>query len=169
MDVGAYIARRLLLAVIVLIGMSLLVFIISHAVPGDPVRLASGPHAKAEQVESLRRELGYDRPLYVQYLIYMKGLLRGDFGISVSTRRPVVKELFEFLPATVELSIFALVISVIAGVFFGIVSAVRRNSVMDHCLRVVSLSGASIPSFWLGLLLVILFYKYLKIFHKKYL
>jgi len=160
---GAYIARRLLLAVIVLIGMSLFVFIISHAVPGDPVRLASGPHAKAEQIESLRRELGFDKPLYVQYLIYMKGLLRGNMGISVSTRRPVANEIFEFLPATIELSIFALIISVVAGVVLGIISAVKRNSVTDHVLRIVSLSGASIPSFWLGLLLVLFFYKFLNI------
>ena len=156
---GAYIVRRIFLAVIVLVGMSLFTFIISHAIPGDPARLASGVHAKAEQVESLRRQMGLDKPLPVQYLIYMKGLLRGDMGVSVMTRRPVADELFQYLPATVELSVFALLISVIAGVFLGVVSAVRRNSVIDHFLRVFSLIGASIPLFWLGLLFLILFYK----------
>lgn len=160
---GAYIARRMFLAVIVLIGMSLFTFIISHAIPGDPARLASGVHAKDEQVESLRKQMGLDKPLPMQYAIYMKGLLRGDLGISVTTRRPVTEELFEYLPATVELSIFALIISVVTGVFLGIVSAVRRNSVLDHFLRIFSLIGASIPLFWLGLLAVVFFYKHLNI------
>jgi len=140
-----------------------LTFYISHAIPGDPARLASGAHAKAEQVESLRVQMGLDKPLPVQYSIYMKGILKGDLGISVSTRRPVADELKEYLPATIELSVFALIISVVAGVFLGIISAVRRNSALDHFLRVFSLIGASIPVFWLGLLFLIFFYKHLNV------
>jgi peptide/nickel transport system permease protein len=157
--VGTYIARRMAMLVLVLFGMSLLTFIISHAIPGDPVRLAAGPHAGPEQIESLRKQLGFDKPLPVQYMKYMSGLLRGDMGISVETRRPVREELMKYLPATVELSIFALAISVLLGLPLGVLSAVRRNSPIDHSGRMVCLLGASTPIFWLGLLLQLLFYK----------
>jgi len=160
---GVYIIRRLLLAVVVLIGMSVFTFLISHAVPGDPVSLAAGPHAGPEQIENLRKALGYDKPLPAQYFIYISGLLRGDWGVSISTGRPVAQDLKAFLPATIELAVFALIFAVLLGIPLGILSAVKRNSLLDHGARVVSLIGASIPIFWLGLLLVLLFYKQLKL------
>lgn len=156
---GAYIVRRFLMAVAVLVGMSVLTFIISHAVPGDPVSLAAGPHAGPEQIENLRREMGFDRPMPVQYVTYMKGLLHGDLGTSVETRRPIAQELKAYLPATVELSVFALIISILVGIPLGIMSAVKKNSPLDHFSRVTCLLGASTPIFWLGLLLQLFLYK----------
>jgi len=159
----AYILRRFLMAIIVLLGMSLLTFLISHAVPGDPVRLAAGPHAGPEQIENLRHSLGFDKPLPVQYVEYMKGLLHGDLGTSIETRRPVTEDIKARLPATVELSVFALAISVLAGIPLGIVSAVKKDRPVDHSSRILCLLGASTPIFWLGLLLQLVFYKWLNL------
>lgn len=154
-----YIARRVAMLIVVLIGMSLLTFMISHAIPGDPVRLAAGPHAGPEQIESLRKQLGFDKPLPVQYLMYISDLLHGDMGTSIETRKPVREEVVTYLPATAELSIFALLISVAIGLPLGVVSATRKNTFIDNGGRIVSLLGTSTPIFWLGLLLQLLFYK----------
>ncbi|MEN6571679.1 MAG: ABC transporter permease [Anaerolineaceae bacterium] len=151
--------RRFSLSIIALIGITLIVFVLSHVVPGDPARLAAGPQARQEQVESVRKEYGLDKPLPQQYLIYMKNLFTGDLGKSLQSRRPVTDDLRDYFPATLELTLFATVIAVIGGVFSGLVSAVRKNQWIDHLNRVVSLAGVSIPVFWLGLVLVLIFYR----------
>jgi peptide/nickel transport system permease protein len=151
--------RRVILSIIALLGITILVFVLSHVVPGDPARLAAGPQAREEQVESVRKEYGLDKPLAQQYLIYMKNLLKGDLGKSLQSRRPVVEDLQDYFPATLELTLIASIIAIIGGILLGMVSALKQNQFLDHFSRIFSLSGISMPVFWLGLLLVLLFYR----------
>jgi peptide/nickel transport system permease protein len=157
------ITRRLLLSILVLVGVSLLVFFLSHIVPGDPARLAAGPQARMEQVENLRREYGLDKPLPEQYVVYMRNLLKGDLGKSLQSRRPVLNDLKDYFPATFELTFLATILAVVGGVAFGIISAVYKNKWIDNLLRVFSLTGVSMPVFWLGIVLVLIFYRQLDI------
>ena len=153
-----FILKRFGMLIIVIIGITLITFTISHIIPGDPAKLAAGPKARAEQIEQVRKELGLDKPLYQQYFTYLSGLIKGDLGTSITTRRSVTKELAEYFPATLELVIFALIFELLIGIPIGILSARYRNSVLDHASRLVSLSGVSIPLFWLGVLLQLIFY-----------
>jgi peptide/nickel transport system permease protein len=158
-----FIAKRLVALVFVLLGLSVITFTITHVVPGDPARLAAGPQARPEQVETLRKELGLDKPLPIQYLYYMRGLVQLDFGKSIRTVRPVRDDIKDFFPATVELALAAALICVVFGVPFGVASAVNKDKPLDHASRVFSLSGVSMPTFWLGLILQLVFYKMLHI------
>ncbi len=153
MGLQIYIMRRILLVIPVLIGMTLITFTVSHLIPGDPVALSLGPHAHKDQIVAYRHELGLDRPIYVQYVIYLKDLFHGDFGKSLTTHRPVAEDLREYFPATFELTLLALAITVFMGIPLGIISAVKRNQWLDHISRIFSLTGVSVPIFWLGLLL----------------
>jgi peptide/nickel transport system permease protein len=139
-----------------------LVFVISHAIPGDPARMMAGQKASREAVENLRRSMGLDRPLHEQYLRYMKGLLHGDLGRSVRSQRPVVEDLKDFFPATLELTLASMTLCLVVGLPLGILSAVRRNRPLDHASRVFSVCGVSMPVFWLGLMLLLLFYRNLQ-------
>jgi peptide/nickel transport system permease protein len=159
MRILAYIIKRVLAAIPVLIGVSILTFIISHAIPGDPARIIVGPKASKEAVESIRKEHGLDRPLPVQYVRYMKGLVQGDLGQSIRNHRPVTKDLADFFPATLELTLASLVLCLAVGIPLGILAAVRRNRLADHVARVFSVIGVSTPVFWLGLMLLLLFYR----------
>jgi len=161
--VGYYVAKRLALFMIVLWGVLTLTFFVSRVVPGDPARLAAGTRAKPEQVEALRKELGLDRPLLEQYGLYMAGVIRGELGMSIRTRRPISMDLVEYFPATMELTAFAMLLCLVVGIPFGIVSAVRQESFVDHALRIASTAAVSLPSFWLGLLLQLVFYRWLQI------
>jgi len=152
-----YTLRRLILLVPVLFGLSLLVFTISNVLPGDPVKLAAGPQATQAEIDSLTRELGMDRPLPVRYWTYVSGLLRGDWGQSVLTRRPVWDDLKIYLPATLELVIAALALAVTVGIPAGLMSAVYANRWPDYLSRVVSLGAISMPRFFLGLILQLVF------------
>jgi len=143
---------------LVLLGVSVLTFFIAHVVPADPVLVALGEHAREDQIQAYRRAYGLDRPVGVQYLIYIGRLLRGDLGISIRTRRPVADDLREFLPATVELGGTAWVIALLLGIPAGVLSAVYRDRIFDHLSRIGALMGASMPVFWLGLLLLGTFY-----------
>ena len=154
-----YLFRRVSLSLIALIGITLIVFILSHVVPGDPARLAAGPQAREEQVASVRKEFGLDKPVFQQYMIYMTNLFKGDLGKSLQSRRPVTADLKDYFPATLELTLTATLIAVIGGMASGLISAVRKNSWIDQVTRVVSLGGVSIPVFWLGLVLVLIFYR----------
>lgn len=158
-----YIVKRLALLTITLLGVLTLTFFVSHVVPGDPARLAAGVRAKPEQVEALRTRLGLDRPLWQQYGHYIAGVVRGDLGESIRTRRPVSADLAEYFPATVELTTFAMILCLLIGIPFGIISAVKRESVIDHISRVASTAAVSMPTFWLGLLLQLLFFRWLQI------
>jgi peptide/nickel transport system permease protein len=155
--------RRLALLVPVLIGLSLLVFAIARLLPGDPVQLAAGPHASREEIADLAREFGFDQPLAVQYAVYAKGLVTGDWGRSIQTRRPVVEDLVAFLPATLELVIVAMLIAIAVGVPAGLLAAVYRDRWPDTVSRAVSLGAISVPRFFLGLLLQLMFAMWLGI------
>jgi peptide/nickel transport system permease protein len=152
-----YVVRRLLLLIPVSLGLVLLVFTISHVLPGDPVRLAAGPHASASEVEALRVELGYDRRLPEQFLGYISQLVQGDWGESILTRRPVLDDLKTYLPATLELVFAALVLAVVLGIPTGLLAAVYVDRWPDYLTRVVALVSISIPRFFLGLLLQLSF------------
>jgi peptide/nickel transport system permease protein len=149
--------HRLLWFAPTLFGLLAVTFVISRVIPADPVALVAGETATPAQVEALRRELGYDRPLPVQFVDYLARLGRGDMGVSLFTRRPIVEDLAHRLPATIELTVVAMIVSVLAGVPLGVVSALWRNSLLDHTLRVLTVSGLAIASFWLGIILQLLF------------
>jgi peptide/nickel transport system permease protein len=155
-----YIARRLLLLVAVVFGMSIITFVISHAIPGDPARLAAGLDADAEQIAAVRQRLGLDRPLPEQYVNYLAGLLRGDLGNSIHTRRPVLTDLRAFFPATLELTVAAALIGLLISVPLGVFAAMRRGTV-DLVSRMFALGTTAIPVFWLGLIAQIIFYQQL--------
>lgn len=161
-----YAIRRLALTVPLLIGITLIAFVISHAVPADPVTANLGQKAMSDPVivAAFRAEWGLDRPVHEQYLIYLRNLLRGDLGRSIKSRRPVLDDLRAYLPATIELATASILVGMIAGVTFGILSAVRRNSVLDHIVRVLSLFGVSVPVFWLALVVLFIFYSRLRWF-----
>ncbi len=148
-----FILRRLLLIVPILVGLSLLTFVISHLVPGDPVQLAAGPQASRADIERLRAEYGLDQPLPVQYVVYVGNLLRGDWGRSVLSRRPVAEDLRVYFPATLELVIAAMTLAIALGIPLGIVSAVYRDRWPDNLSRIFSLASISLPRFFLALLL----------------
>lgn len=154
-----YILRRLMYLIPVLVGVTILVFVISHAIPGDPAKMIAGPKASREAVESIRKAHGLDRPLPIQYLHFLTGLVRGDLGISIRNHRPVTHDLRDFFPATLELTLASIAICLGVGIPLGILSAVRRNRLTDHLTRVFSVFGVSMPVFWLGLMLLLLFYR----------
>lgn len=147
------IVRRLFFLVFVLLGLSLITFVLSHIVPADPARVIAGPRASPEAVEKIRKEYGLDQPLWRQYVRYLNGLVHLDFGKSLTSRRPVSEDLARYLPATIELALYAMLFAVVLGIPLGVLSAVRRNSFLDLIGRTISILGLSIPSFWLALIL----------------
>ena len=140
-----------------LLGLLVVTFVISRVVPADPVALVAGETATPAQVDALRRELGFDRPLAVQFGDYIGRLARGDMGTSLFTRRPILEDLLHRLPATIELTLVAMIVSIVVGIPLGVLSALWRNSLLDHALRVVTVSGLAIASFWLGIMLQLQF------------
>ncbi len=153
MTFRTYLLRRTLHIIPVVLGLSVLIFVVSRIIPGDPVRLALGLEATQEQVDQLRRQMGLDRPLVLQYATYLAGALRGDFGYSLRTHRNVAQDLRDFFPATLELTSLAMLIAVVIGMPLGILAAVRKDELPDHTSRVVALAGVALPRFWLAILL----------------
>jgi peptide/nickel transport system permease protein len=151
------VAKRLLLLVPVLIGLSILVFAYVRALPGGPAIALLGERATQESVEAINRELGLDQPIFVQYLRYAGNLIQGDFGSSVLSRRPVVEELLDRFPATVELGFAAILFAVLAGVPLGFIAAKRYQGVLDNASLVASLIGISFPVFFLALIMKYIF------------
>ncbi len=158
MNFFRFLIRRLVGIAAVLIGVSVITFALSHLVPADPVSAALGERAREDQVQAFRKQYGLDKPIPEQYWIYMTGLLHGDLGFSIRSRRPVAQDLGEFFPATIELSLAALLISLLIGIPTGVWSSLFRNRLPDHIVRIFALIGGSLPIFWLGLLLIGLFY-----------
>ncbi|MFL5331894.1 MAG: ABC transporter permease [Geminicoccaceae bacterium] len=158
MSFANVIRRRLLLLVLVVFGVSLITFVISHLMPGDPATLIAGERAPPEIVAHIREELGLDRPVPVQYGIYVQDLLHGDLGTSLHTNRPVAGDIITFLPATLELAVAALFFAILLGVPLGVLSAIHRDRPIDHATRIVSVAGISSPVFWIGLILILVFY-----------
>jgi len=160
--VQRYLVQRLLLVVVVLLGVSLLVFVVTRLTPGDPARVLLGPRATEEQVATLRTGYGLDQPIHVQYLTWLGRIARGDLGESIQLRRPVLGEVLERFRGTLILAFAAMVISFNLGIALGTVAALRANSFLDRTLMSVALLGISIPPFWLGLILIIVFTLYLR-------
>lgn len=152
-----YIGRRLLQLIPVLLGMTFVVFMIIRAIPGDPAQVILGQQASKEAIASLREKLGLDNPWYVQYFEYLGGLLKGDLGESLRTSTPVTEEIWKYLAATFELSLFAIIIAVVIGVNAGIISAWFQNSWFDYTAMILALVGVSVPIFWLGLMMQYIF------------
>jgi peptide/nickel transport system permease protein len=151
-----YIARRLLLTIPVLLLVSMVVFTLIAAIPGDPALVFAGGEAGPEAVEALRRHLGLDRPLVVRYAIWLGHVLRGDLGKSVRDGRPVREVLLLKLPVTVQLAVLSLVVSWAIAVPAGVLAAWKRRSALDYAATTVALAGISIPNFWLGIMLIYL-------------
>jgi peptide/nickel transport system permease protein len=158
-----FLIRRLALLIFVLFGVSLFTFSISHIIPADPARQAAGPHATPEQVQLLRHKLGLDRSLPEQYEMYMLGLFHGDLGYSLYSRRPVVEDIKDYFPATVELAVTAMLFCLLFGIPLGVLSAVQKDRFFDHLSRFISIGGVGLPVFWLGLLLQLLLYRWLNV------
>jgi peptide/nickel transport system permease protein len=158
MSLGTYIARRLGLAVITLFGVVLAVFLLTRVLPGNPAYVKAGPYAKPEQVKRIEREMGLDKPIPVQFWNYFTDLLRGDMGVSWSTSHPVREDLIQRLPATVELAIAAFILATIMGLTLGIIAALNKGSFIDQVVHLISVGGASVALFWLGLMLIYVFY-----------
>lgn len=144
--------------ILVVAGVCVITFIISHLIPGDPARLLAGDRASDEIVQHIRQQLGLDLPLWQQFIRYVEQLLHGDLGMSIRTGRPVLEDLKNFFPATLELAFFALLIALVVGVPLGVLSAVYKNRWLDHLVRLLALTGISTPAFWLGLGVIVLFY-----------
>jgi peptide/nickel transport system permease protein len=153
----SYIARRLLLLVPVLVGVSIVVFLVLHLSPGDPAEIMLGSQATQEDLARLRRELGLTEPLHVQYLRWMSHVLRGDLGRSLWMKRPVLDEVLHRFQATLVLTGSGLLLSTLGGIALGVASAVRPHSLLDRMSAVTSLFGASMPVFWLGIVLMVVF------------
>lgn len=152
-----YTLRRLVLSVPTLLAVLTLVFVIVRVLPGDPAQAALGDYASQEAVEALRTRMGLDAPLIVQYGRFLAGLLRGDLGRSLITGTPVAEQIWFVLPYTLQLTLASIVVGIVLGVPLGIVTALRRNGVVDYLGRVFSLAGLSVPAFYLGILLMLAF------------
>lgn len=156
-----FILRRLLGFGFVVLGVSIFTFMIAQLVPVDPAASALGAKAREEQIQAYRQELGLDRPIWEQYGRYLTRLAQGDLGESIRTRRPVLDDLRDFFPATLELSLAALFVSLVLGIPLGILAALRRNNWVDGLARLIALVGGSMPIFYVGLLGLGLFYRQL--------
>ncbi|MBU5311671.1 ABC transporter permease [Tissierella carlieri] len=152
-----YIIRRLLLLIPVMLGVTFLVFTIMYFTPGDPAKLILGESAQPEQVEALREEMGLNDSFIVQYFRFITKALTGDFGRSYSTKKPVFDEVFARFPATLKLTVAAMIIAVIIGIPVGIISATKQYSALDSISMIGALIGVSMPVFWLGLMLILVF------------
>jgi peptide/nickel transport system permease protein len=153
----SYILRRLLATVPILLGVATIVFALMFIVPGDPARLLMGQHGDERTLASLRREMGLDRPVYVQYARFIGKLARGDLGMSYRQKRPVTEIIRDRFPATAKLALASMLIAIAIGVGAGILAAVHRNTVWDWLVMIFSLSGISMPVFWLGMMLILVF------------
>lgn len=154
----AYIIRRLIWMVFVVFGMTLIVFVVTHLIPAEPATIAAGLGASADSIQAIRKEFALDRPLYEQYWIYLKGLLHGNLGRSILTGRPVLDDIKDRFPATLELALVSTFTSLLMGVSLGVLSAVSKDRFADNFIRLLSILWVGMPEFWLALMLQILFY-----------
>jgi peptide/nickel transport system permease protein len=152
-----YFLRRLLYMFFVLVGVSMLIFILVRVIPGDPIALALGPMADKKSIEDLRHQMGLDRPVPVQYWFYVKGVMEGKLGVSLIESRDVGEIIWEKFPATLELTMTAMILAVVLAVPLGVGSALHRNRWFDHVNRISALFGVSFPQFWIGLMFQLLF------------
>jgi peptide/nickel transport system permease protein len=156
-SVLSFLVRRLLLTIPVLVGVATLVFSLIHLIPGDPVQAMLGESASPESVNELRSRLGLDRPLYVQYFSFLNGVAHGNLGTSLRTSEPVTTAIADRLPATFELAAAAMLVAVAIAIPLGVLAASRAGTAVDHVATTLALVGISMPNFWLGPLLAIVF------------
>ena len=152
-----YICKRILMMIPVIIGVSLLVFLVLKMTPGDPARVVAGSEADEATVEQIREELGLNKPVLQQYVDYMLALLHGDMGTSYTTSKPVVDEILARMPTTFILAFAGVFVAVLIGIPLGIISATKQYSVLDYISTLLALGGVAMPNFWLGLMLILLF------------
>jgi peptide/nickel transport system permease protein/oligopeptide transport system permease protein len=153
----AYIVKRLLLAIPVVFGVAFIVFAMVRAIPGDPAQVIAGQAATPEYVAAIRKDLGLDRPVVVQFGVYLASLVRGDLGRSIRSKAPVTEELWARLPNTFQLAVASMLVASVVGISAGIVSAIRPYSVVDAAVMVFALAGLSMPIFWSGLMMMLVF------------
>lgn len=163
MSLRTYIVRRLGLAVITLFGVIVAVFLLTHILPGNPAYVRAGPYASQEQIKRIESEMGLDQPVPVQFWNYTTKLLRGDMGVSWSTSHPVREDLMQRLPATIELALAAFLLATVVGLILGVLAAVNKGSIIDQAVHLVSVMGASVALFWLGLMFIFIFYYKLRL------
>jgi len=152
-DMLWFLLKRVVLIAAMLCGLLVITFIISHVAPVDPAGLAAGPDATAEMIAKVREEFSLDKPLWHQFIIYISGILAGDWGRSILSTKPVWEDIGVFLPATIELVAVAIILAIVVGVPLGVLSAVFKNKPLDHGIRILAVSGVAVPMFCLGLLL----------------
>lgn len=153
MGIGAYVGRRLALSLVVIAGVTVVTFLLALVIPGNPAIRWAGPRAPAEQVARAREELRLDDSIPVRYVNYMAGFLRGDWGTSIRTRQPVLRDIATYLPATLELVLFSMLIAVVVGIPLGAFSAAMNGRWADHLARLLSIGGVAVPAFWLAMIL----------------
>jgi len=157
---GWYFLKRVLLIVPTLFGVTVITFTLTYLLPGNPALVKAGPLATPEHIAEMERRMGLDRPVAVQYWRYLSGVLRGDLGESATTGRPVLQDLLQRVPATLELTLASLLVALGVGIPLGVLAAVRRDSWVDHVSRLLGVGGVAMPTFWTGLLvLYVFFYK----------
>src|SRR5438094_86396 len=161
MGFGRYVLHRLLLVAPTLFGVTLISFTLVYVLPGNPALVKAGSLATPEHVAAIERQMGLDRPVHVQYWRYLTGLLRADLGESSSTGRPVLEDFRQRVPATLELTLASLLVAAAIGIPLGVLSAVHRDTALDHASRLVGVGGVAMPSFWTGLLLLCVIFGFL--------
>jgi peptide/nickel transport system permease protein len=161
MNLPLLILRRVVLTIPVVVGVTVITFGVSHSVPGDPARAFAGTYADQATIAAIRHKWGLDQPIVQQYWTYVQRLARGDLGTSIQTRHPVLSDIGTRLPATLELAIFALLLMCVIGIGLGVAAATWHNRFPDHLARVTAVGGGAIPSFWLALVLQLIFFRQL--------
>lgn len=155
---GWYVAKRLALAVPTLLGVTVITFTLTYLLPGNPALVKAGPLATPQHIAEMEKQMGLDQPVAVQYWRYLRGLLRGDLGESATTGRPVLRDLLQRVPATLELTLASLLVAIAAGIPLGVIAAVRRDGIVDHVSRLLGVGGVAMPTFWTGLLALYVFF-----------
>jgi peptide/nickel transport system permease protein len=158
MSLALYVLRRLMSVVPTLFGVTLISFVMTYMLPGNPAMVKAGPLATPEYLVEIERQMGLDQPMWVQYGRYVSGLFRGDLGESSATGRPVLVDFMQRLPATLELTLASLILAMLIGIPLGVLSAVHRDTFIDHVGRVVGVAGVAMPTFWTGLLFIYVFF-----------
>jgi peptide/nickel transport system permease protein len=158
MKLGSYIVKRSLLMLLVMFGVLAIVFAIVHVIPADPVGALLGGNAPPAVVDRIKTQLGLNKPLFDQFVDYLWGVVHGNLGTSLQSGRAVAQDIMEYFPVTLQLSVMAILISIFLGIFLGVFSAVYRNKWIDHFSRIFSILGVSMPVFWTGLILLLVFY-----------
>jgi len=159
--VKTFIAKRLLLGVVVVFGVVFITFFLTRVIPANPAAQWVGSRATAAQIKAAEIELGLDKPLYVQFVRYVADLARGNLGHSLRSHQPIAKELANYLPATLELVLLSTAFAILVGIPLGVVSAYKKDRLLDHVSRFFSVGAVSLPTFWVGLFLQLIFYRLL--------